>query len=60
MFKGSRSYSSKLSSPKNLKNHHSKDVNLKLQWKRSSRLDLRSNFVYYIPVAYNTLTMVTM
>ena len=30
----------------NLKNHNSKDVNFKFQLKRSSRLDVRSNFVY--------------
>ena len=29
-----------------LKNHHSKDVNFKFHLKRSSRLDVRSNFVY--------------
>ena len=30
----------------NLKNHFSKDVTFKFQLKRSSRLELRSNFVY--------------
>ena len=29
-----------------LKNHYSKDVNFKFQLKQSSRLEIRSNFVY--------------
>ena len=45
-FKGTRSYVSKLSFLILLKNHHSKDVNLKFQLKRLSLLDVRSNFVY--------------
>ena len=45
-FKGARSYFSKFSFLFYLKNHHSKDANFKFQLKRSSRLDVRSNFVY--------------
>ena len=37
--------------PLNLKYHHSKDVNSKFQLKRSSRLDVQSDFV----VAYISL-----
>ena len=40
--KGARSYFSKFCCLFHLKNHHSKDVNLKFQLKRSSRLDLQS------------------
>ena len=31
------------SPPPHLKNHHSKDVNLKCEFKNSSRLDVRNN-----------------
>ena len=40
--KGAQSYFSKFCCLFHLKNHHSKDVNLKFQLKRSSRLDLQS------------------
>ena len=45
-----------------LKDHHSKDVNLKFQLKRSSRLDVGSNFVYFSCLyisGYLSLIMVT-
>ena len=61
MLKGARSYFSKFSSLFYLKNHHSKDVNFKFQLKRSSRLDIRSNFfILQLPISYCvSLIMVT-
>ena len=44
--KDARSYFQKFSFLFHLKNHLSKDVNFKFQLKRSSLLDVRSNFVY--------------
>ena len=43
LIKDAQSYFSKLSFLLHLKNHYSKDVNSKIQLKRSSRLDVRSN-----------------
>ena len=43
-----------------LKNHHSKDVNFKFQWKWSSHLDVRSNFLLQLLISYYvSLIMVT-
>ena len=47
LFKGAWSYLSKFSFPFHLTNYYSKHVNFKFQLKRSSRLDVQSNFVYY-------------
>ena len=44
-FKGAPSYFSKSSFLIHLKNHHSKDVNLNFQLKRSRRLNVQGNFV---------------
>ena len=46
LIKDAHSYFSKFSFMFHLKNHHSKDVNLKFQLKWSCCLDVRSNFVY--------------
>ena len=47
-FKGTRSYFSKFSFWFYFKTHHSQDVNLKFQLKRSNHLDVRSKFVYAV------------
>ena len=47
LIKGARSYVSKFSFLFHLENHHSKDVNFKFQLKRSSCLDVRSNFAHF-------------
>ena len=44
--KGTRSYFSKFGFLFHLKNHHSKEVNLKFRLRRSICSDVRSNFVY--------------
>ena len=46
LIKGARSYFSKFSFIFDLKDHHTKDVDFKLQFIFSNRLDLASNFVY--------------
>ena len=53
--KGAWSYFSTFSFLFHLKNHHSKDVNFKFGLKRSSRLDVRSNFVIFSSLLYLTV-----